>query len=353
MPWLTLKLSSFATSPDRIPKYYERDNVSGDVIIVAEHGDSISSVSAQVTGRVITGAGPTDSITFLDVVVPLWAKASSRSSSPLAGQAENMPPKLHGTFKFPFSIPLPTTAAFEYQKFSLPHSFSEKHTRASVVYELSVHVSRGKMRANNKLVTPFGYVPSSKPPSASQQRLMAYEQKLEIPGPSRDENGWQALDGHELAIALPLAYTRSSVIPMALPPFLLDSSDVRLRRRITCRLSSGLVETKDDFIADASWWDGQEDLRGEVKLDKGLMPTTSLGRWFDVSYALVCFSPTGTTAVAEVPVEINTSFAAGPKPISNAPPPNYTSSVNVSGKPRVKRRSENYQGPYTQLYSML
>lgn len=70
---------------------------------------------------------------------------------------------------------------------------------------------------------------------------------------------------------------------MALPPFLLDSSDVRLRRRITCRLSSGLVETKDDFIADASWWDGQEDLRGEVKLDKGLMPTTSLGRWFDVS----------------------------------------------------------------------
>lgn len=105
-----------------------------------------------MTGRVITGAGPSDSIAFLDVVVPLWAKASSRSSSPLAGQAENMPPKLHGTFKFPFSIPLPTTAAFEYQKFSLPHSFSEKHTRASVVYELSVHVSRGKMRANNKYV---------------------------------------------------------------------------------------------------------------------------------------------------------------------------------------------------------
>jgi hypothetical protein len=343
-PWLTLKVTSSATSPDKMPKFFEKNPISGDVIVVAEPGDSISSVSVHVTGRVVTGSAPTDCITFLDIAVPLWAKPSSRSGSPFAGQSENMPPKLHGTFKFPFSIPIPSSIAFDYQKFALPHSFTEKHTRVSVCYELTVRVSRGKLRANNQLIMPFGFVPFSKPPPVSHQRRMAYEDSVEIPGPLDDQAGWYGVDGCDLSIALPLSYTRSSVIPLVLPPFLRSSTEIHLRRRVQYLLSNGMRQTQDQIVGKSTWWDGQVDLRGEIKLDKTLLPSTSLGRWLDVSYAVVCFSETGAI-LAEVPVTITTSFASGPKPLAYAPPP-YCSTT--TGPVRTtKRRSENYEGPYT------
>ena len=79
------------------------------------------------------------------------------------------------------------------RSFRLPETFLERQTRVSVQYDLTIIVSRGKLRADNRIKTAFGYVPSSRPDAPSLLRQIAYQQFLPVPGPLSDPEGWKTM----------------------------------------------------------------------------------------------------------------------------------------------------------------
>ena len=108
----------------------------------------------QVTGRIITGSNIDDSFAFLTHTQPIWAKSpdSPRVPSPSDGTLSN---KLLGHCAWPLSIPIPRTVdaptgAGNTRSFRLPETFLEKHTRVCIQYDLTINISRGKLRADNQ-----------------------------------------------------------------------------------------------------------------------------------------------------------------------------------------------------------
>lgn len=135
-----------------------------------------------------------------------------RLPSPSQGTTAN---KLFGHCVWPLSIPLPRTVAVptgsgETRTCRLPETFLEQNTRVSVQYDLTINISRGRLRSDNRFVlltfvvplhthimnrirTAFGYIPSSRPDPPSLLRQLAYQQFLPIPNPTIDPDGWKSL----------------------------------------------------------------------------------------------------------------------------------------------------------------
>jgi hypothetical protein len=368
-PWLILKVLSSAKSAKSLPLFYEKENINATLELHAEKGDSsIQSVIVMIRGRIITGPRPDETVTFMTVIHPIWARSADtpRTPSPSEGASGS---KLFGSCVWSFSIPLPRTATVGKSgaQFRLPETFSERDLGASIQYDLTVHVSRGKFRGDSQIRTPFGYVPGSKPEAPSMLRQMAYQQGVPIPGPEVDPHGWKVLvpckakgtvlRNHpvdvqcSLALARPLCYTRGSVIPCSLTvssrdPQALDmitASDcinVTLQRRVGYSCALGLEKKKvaeqesyRDFSR-AVWWPSatmQSDpynrhLDGEIRIPKDSRPT-SLMDHFSISYSVVVHSfniPSLKSNPSEIllsePVDIVTSHARGPRPIAYAPP---------------------------------
>ncbi|KAJ6623971.1 hypothetical protein B0H10DRAFT_760755 [Mycena sp. CBHHK59/15] len=178
-PWASLTLMSSAKSGKSVPTFFEKEHINGSFQMTAEKGDSIQSVTITITGRIVTGANVDDSFVFLTKSLPLWSKAECRSS----GAAT----KLLGTCVWPFSIPLPKAVSLKDgghdTLFRLPETFLERHTRASISYEICVLVSRGKLRADSQIKTRFGYIPSTRPDPPSLLRQLAYREISLLPGP--------------------------------------------------------------------------------------------------------------------------------------------------------------------------
>ncbi|KAF9048581.1 hypothetical protein BJ165DRAFT_1526021 [Panaeolus papilionaceus] len=371
-PWLTLTVLSSAKSPKSLPTFFEKENITGRLEIQAERGDSIQAVAATVTGRIITGSSIDDSSVFLCQTLPIWSKSpdAPRVPSPSEGASSN---KLLGHCVWPLNISLARSANFptgagDTRSFRLPETFLERHTRVSVQYDLTITVSRGMLRSDNKLTTAFGYVPSTKPDPPSLLRQLAYQQFLPLPGPSSDPEGWKTLrpvsvrgilfKKHRvetkctLSIAKPLCYARGTVIPCFLTMEgndsqaldLLSSQNsvvVQLRRRVrfynkasSSRPDVAWNESVED-MGTAIWWpatDAQNNattrhLEGEIKLEKDLRPTSEMGH-FSISYsvALCAFAAVGfqsdgpnSTLLSE-PVEIATMHPRGPRTNAYAPP---------------------------------
>ncbi|PPR02623.1 hypothetical protein CVT24_002194 [Panaeolus cyanescens] len=343
-PWLTLTVFSSAKSSKSLPTFFEKENITGRLEIQAERGDSIQAVSATVTGRIITGSSIDDSSVFLSQTLPIWSKSpdAPRLPSPSEGASSN---KLLGHCVWPLNIPLARSVNFpsgagDTRSFRLPETFLERHTRVSVQYDLTITISRGLLRSDNKLTTAFGYVPSTKPEPPSLLRQLAYQQFLPLPGPSSDPEGWKTLrpvnvrgtlfSKHRveakciLSIAKPLCYSRGSVLPCFLT---LEGNNtqaldllsnpgsvlVRLRRRVrfynkatTSRQDVAWNESVED-LGTATWWpatDMQNDstsrhLEGEIKLEKDLRPTSEMGH-FSISEQRSTANE-GATRVALVP----------------------------------------------------
>ena len=65
--------------------------------------------------------------------------------------------KLFGHCVWPLSIPLPRTVVVptgsgEMRSCHLPETFLERNTRVSVQYELTINISRGILRSDNRFV---------------------------------------------------------------------------------------------------------------------------------------------------------------------------------------------------------
>ncbi|KAG5647015.1 hypothetical protein DXG03_001740 [Asterophora parasitica] len=153
-PWVTLKLYSSAKSSKSLPTFFEKENINGTLEIDAERGDSIQSITATITGRIITGARPDDSFKFLNHSLPIWSKSSDipRMPSPSEGASKS---KLLGRCEWPLSIPVPRTVTVPngsgaMEACPLPETFLERHTAASIQYDFTITISRGMLRADNQ-----------------------------------------------------------------------------------------------------------------------------------------------------------------------------------------------------------
>ncbi|KAJ7227370.1 hypothetical protein GGX14DRAFT_488992 [Mycena pura] len=364
-PWATLMLRSSAKSPKSLPVFHEKEHINGSFQLTSEKSDSVQSVTVTVTGRLVTGSSVDDSFTFLRQELPLWSRAESRSS----GAAS----KLLGTSLWPFSIPLPKAVSVKDvggdTLYRLPETFLERHIRASITYEISVLVSRGKLRSDSEIKARFAYIPSVRPESPSILRQLAYRERTELAGPEADPAGWsvsimevvrgtifktrQTTTLCMLSLANPLSYTRGTVIPFRMT---LECSDgqaldvlsapsapvVTLRRCVryqnlstSTKRGADWAENSEDVCRATLWPCGGADreapysrsLEGEIKLPKDLPSTSSIGR-FTVSYTIVVssfdaigFLPSSSQPFLAKSVTIATTHARdSPRPIEYAPP---------------------------------
>ncbi|KAG5338117.1 hypothetical protein C0989_008195 [Termitomyces sp. Mn162] len=357
-PFVTLKLYSSAKSCTSLPTFFEKENISGTLEINAEKGDSISSITATVTGRMITGAHSGDGFKFLSQSIPIWSKSPNvpRVPSPSDGASKMTVPNESGS---------PHT-------YSLPETFLERHTAASIQYDFTIYISRGMLRSDSQIKTAFGYVPSIRPEQASLLRQLSYQQNTPLAGPSIDPEGWKTLRAVSaralmfrsrqvevqclLSLAKPLSYTRGTTLPCfltlkgakedTLDLFASHSAPVlKLQRcvRFFSKTSSPVEglhgpwnETVEN-IASAVWWPsagtddppGVRHLEGEIKLGKDLRPTTSIGRFSVTYHVVLCpfnmpHSSSEDRSLLSEPVEIATMHARGPRPRAYSPPA-YTS----------------------------
>jgi hypothetical protein len=378
-PWATLKVRSSAKSPKLIPTFFQYEDIVGSLELNLEKGDTISAVTVTVKGRIVTGAGSSDAQKFLERNVTLWSKSMGDPRAPRPSETAHSG-KLQGEYVWPFSIQLPKTVSLpghhgSLQDYSLPQTFLERNTRASIQYDLTVQICRNKLRADSQLHTILAYVPSTKPSSPSLLRQLAYQEHSLSPGPEFDPDGWKTLQPvvirgsifnarHvtakcRLSVAKPLCYTRGAVIPCVLDIECKDSQAfdllasphavvLQLQRRVRFFLDTAAVSASQlgwnetvDAVETAVWWPGERNsaephvrrLEGEIRLSKDLKPTSAISH-FSVSYSVVmspfvttAFTSTDTKAVLAEPVEIATMYGRGPRPRAFAPPPSYETSI--------------------------
>ncbi|KAG7089409.1 hypothetical protein E1B28_011097 [Marasmius oreades] len=372
--WAILKLYSSAKSAKSIPTFYEKEKITGTLEIDAVKGDSsIRIITIEITGRITTSPKIEDNHTFLTVTHTIWSKSSDVVRVPSASESATGS-KLVGRCAWPFSIPLPRKAkeiGGDVESHPLPETFRESDVHASVQYEVTVHVARGKLRTDNWIRAPFAYVPSSRPGLPSELRRLACEHNAPVPGPDVDPLGWSLSQGAvtrglvfrsreaevhcSLSLANPLCYTRGSTIPCFLKLSSRDSQaldwisnpnsiQLNLRRSVKYCVAATFGRTdiawkkyyKD--ICTASWRPSRTIpsdthnwyLEGEIKLPKDLKPSSKIG-YFDISYSVdLCpFDLTGFQSSEDVefllsqPVEIVTMHPKASRHVSYSPPPAY------------------------------
>ncbi|CAK5269750.1 unnamed protein product [Mycena citricolor] len=377
-PWATLKLQSSARSSSALPTYLEGEKITGSVTLGLSSSENILGVSILIRGQIVTGPNEQDRVCFLDLTTPLWIKGGSTPRRENV-QTPTLPGgKLNGDYHWPFSISLPKEVTLpdpqakhgSPKTYHLPQTFLERSSRASVFYELFVHLARSTFRGDDKLQTMFVYVPAIRPSPPSRLRQLAYRQNGPLPGPDLDPDGWYTLPlatvagtifgarkvdmQCSLSLANPLSYTRGSVIPCSVTFFCDDPQamnllctpavmNVYLHRRFKYMKAPAVAEyttreaSSDSSVLEVSravWWPvgdahaGTCRLDGEIHLPKTLKPSSSISH-FNLEYHVVMlpFKAPGfvhnqmkTTLPVRQKVEIATIFAKGPKPRVHTPP---------------------------------
>jgi len=378
-----LTMVSDATFSKHMPTFLEGQPLTGRVRLTLDKPDAILSVIISVHGQFITGANQGEQLTFLDVSKTLWSQSEGDprhvdpydrdSSSAATSTPTKFTGKLQGDYTWPFSIDLPKEVLVPFggrnepQVFTLPQTFTERHERASIRYEVSVRFIRAKLQKDHRILTQFGFIPITRPPSFPPLRRLAYQEESPLLGPTVDPDGWHSMDsirikgrmfnnrpvhiGCTLFLARPLSYTRGSVIPISLR---LNTDDqqaldllsspqaivARLRRRIKYHhnsektLKSLAWRDSIDHSQLAVWWPSAEQseqrgvryVNGELHLRADIKPTSAMAS-FRVQYSVVLFTFDSTRlefgsaeTLLEQPVDIVTTFAPGPQPRMSAPP---------------------------------
>ncbi|KAI0783254.1 hypothetical protein C8Q75DRAFT_836178 [Abortiporus biennis] len=394
-PWAILTVFSRARESSQLPSIFEDDELSGTFKLELEREDTIKSVNAIVVGQLTTSA--TDAYTFLQIHKELWSV--SRGEPPILpsnnAATSTFNGKLRGIFRWPFSFTLPANVSIKTpqgraESFRVPPSFSERMSRVHIQYQLIVQIRRGKFRIDSQVSTVFGFTPLTYPGPFSLARQLAYLERRPLSGPDTDRAGWLTLAAVQvkgrvfsarevtatcqLSLALPLCYTRGSVLPCSLRIQCTDtqaldllsmprSIDVRLKRHISTNLvdvsnSSNKISTYgmsfEPIVTDvrsAVWWAASlgSDFRvlsGEVHLPRDLKPTCHIGKFilhvsqvflFYYSLAFYTFSTLAFSPKADDPlllqtqqVEIVTAFAPGPKPLVYCKnPPSYDDASSI------------------------
>lgn len=169
--------------------------------------------SWQVKGQIITGATPSEMVSFIDLPTTLWSRSMGDPRKP--GGDGKWSERLRGRYVWPFSISMPPTVSVpqiggQNEVFRLPQTFFERHTRAQIQYEVVVRFTRTKLRSDHRysseflfpsyseysllpghrLSTTLNYIPLTRPSSPSRLRQLAYQQNTALLGPDSDPEGW-------------------------------------------------------------------------------------------------------------------------------------------------------------------
>ncbi|KAK7033273.1 hypothetical protein R3P38DRAFT_3504025 [Favolaschia claudopus] len=343
-PWAVLSVLGNEEYSKTIPTFNEGVPVTGEVRLDLESSDSIHAAILSFKGHLITGINP---VTFIDVTNTLWSRSMGDPRNPSSdGSNSKWNEKLKGNYVWPFSVSLPPTITIGSEVYRLPESFSERHTRAQIEYEVSVKFMRGKLRSDHRLNTAVHYIPFSRPSPSSGLRQLAYSQHTALLGPESDPEGWyntssfrtkgKLLSSNQtveaickLSLATPLCYTRGTAIQCAIViecedpqglELLTAPEAIVLRMRRSVRFHTGekaaahfgdiptkLVWKEElDHSELASWWPAadraletdstetiavnpfQRMLRGEIHLRPDLT-TSSAIEYFRIEYSVVLF----------------------------------------------------------------
>ncbi|KAJ7031300.1 hypothetical protein C8F04DRAFT_701302 [Mycena alexandri] len=349
-PWATLSLLGDAEHSKTVPVFVEGSPVTGEVRLDLESGDAIHAVLLSLRGQIITGATPSEMVTFVDLPITLWSRSMGDPRKPGVGGKWSQ--KLRGEYVWPFSISLPPTVTLPAavgraeEVFRLPQTFFERHTRGQIEYEVTVRFTRTKLRSDHRLSAPINYMPVSRPGPPSRLRQLAYQQHTALLGPDSDPEGWHTLPSVtargkllstsrtveakcRLSLATPLCYTRGSSIPCALviecndPQALTllaspESAVLRLRRSVRFHGGEKTVAHHGDVTTKlvwkeeldhselASWWPAADRaletdstdaiaihayrrmLKGEIHLRADLMTSSAIAH-FRIEYSVVLF----------------------------------------------------------------
>ncbi|KAF5391521.1 hypothetical protein D9757_002504 [Collybiopsis confluens] len=302
------------------PTYLEGSELSGLLKVSLAKPESINMIVVFMRGQIVSGKSKH---AFFESSQTLWFHPAKSFR------------KLQGEYTWPFSMNIPQQVklmvgpndSLRPESARLPHDCLEKRIPARVEYHVVVRFyRRGPLRTDYRIVAPFRYIPIIRPQPPSQRRQIAYKENVELPDPVADPEGWYTLPStcfhgrwvnHQsveatctLSLALPLAYTRGSVIPLHLtiqsknaqalealssPSFII----CHLRRTIRYLSAEDFRETnfrlrklgkfQHDHFELATWWSPsslvsakepfKRSLRGEIPLPPDLKPTTIIGRF--------------------------------------------------------------------------
>ncbi|KAF8181275.1 hypothetical protein BJ912DRAFT_1062143 [Pholiota molesta] len=389
-PIAVLTLFTEAGASKTIPTYVEGSMIKGNLRLSLDQADSIQGITVNVQGQYITGVNPDDQLNFLDISQTLWSQSDGAPRNATADHDSSLPPaaeqppskftgKIQGEYLWPFAINFPRKVNLSLERksdgrdvsepFAPPQTFTERNVRGGINYEISIRIARGRFKADRRMSTQFGYIPSTRPPALLPMRRLAYQQGTQLIGPYTDVDGWHSQDAVQvqgnifknrpvnltckLYISKPLSYTRGSVVPLYLH---LESDDnqtldllaspkaisVHLRRHV----SYGLLENKAKGITyksaaedslPAIWWpstsglenppahDRSRYVNGELHLKIDLKPTSNMPL-LRVEYFVVMlpfnaagFVQRGEQVILKHPVDIVTTYAPGPRPVKLAP----------------------------------
>ncbi|BGP16824.1 hypothetical protein JCM10213_004670 [Rhodosporidiobolus nylandii] len=213
--------------------------LDGRLKVVLKEPEGITHVRARIKGVIRTmvvrpGSSDrhslTSELTFLSSGKTLWTSSPSNGSPPerLRGNLSSDPTKLHGSFTFPFSLPVPGTithlpppsetfapgvpgealprpirpppsfifdpsmvagAVFAGQDGS--RGMSADGTEASCKYYLKITVGRrGMFKMNERWIVPLVFVPRQPAPQYSPLRELALRDNRRPPSSIEDPAGW-------------------------------------------------------------------------------------------------------------------------------------------------------------------
>ncbi|PPQ98586.1 hypothetical protein CVT26_013769 [Gymnopilus dilepis] len=369
-PLLVLTLSGDKAFVSDIPVITEGTPIRGKVDIETDKPRSITAVELTIKGSLVTGGANFDGYTFvfLEQQHKLWSEETDPN-------VETLPSNLPFSIDLPKEVPWFEKLGQEQKKFSLPQSFSQRYTHATIKYEILVKlVRKGIFRSDETLSTPFVYMPITVPPPLPPLRRLAYEEGSPLPGPKVDPDGWYFQKAVQIEGTLfnsqsarvdckwrlrltigQLSYTRGSFIPLFLT---LESEDkhaldllstpksiaVRVRRRIKYAptpqkpIETANWRTEIDHSQRAVWWPAVDNaghtsddkfrmLNGELHLKPSMVPTSAMGM-YKVEYSVIFlpFSSPGfntnlkpSHVLLEQPITVVTAFAPGPRPKASTP----------------------------------
>ncbi|KAG6861947.1 hypothetical protein C0995_009131 [Termitomyces sp. Mi166 len=369
IPWVKLKCISRAASPSETPKFVGGDNIAGSILLYLASSTYISSITISVKGRIITSGAEEGSYIFLDKTHTVWSKAHGNprhaSSTQNIKHKGNLDP---GEYSWSFSFPFPAT--FDYsnepgsagmKSYRTPQSVSERHTPATVQYELFLHIGRGALRPDKNITVPILYTPKIIPDPPSLLRELSYRNAMPLVGPSEDPVGWTTLPAVticprlldtqqsvkvecQLSLANPMCYARGSVIPCWLTlqsdspaglDALADSKAIKvaLQRRVKYHPKGLRCKpiTQTTTIQSAVWWPSNVDqpsegpniriMEGELHLSKSLQSTSDFPpfsvkyiiNWFDFQSPAIHPKDGVKITLLTQTITIGTFSASGPQ----------------------------------------
>lgn len=129
------------------------------------HSYGISDLKYKMTGRILFYLRLPGSVIesqtlekiFLDHSQVIWSQAMGDPKAPTeSSNIEKYTEKLNGKYSWPFKVPIPreiagkSSTSSAMQTFKLPATFSERHAKVGVHYEIRIHVRRSTFRADSK-----------------------------------------------------------------------------------------------------------------------------------------------------------------------------------------------------------